>query len=77
MVRVETGSSSKSIHVRLDLTGVPSVWRGPLLTQGMACLRSAVEGLLPSITFLTTPSVTSRAMELGALVPNLKESRND
>jgi hypothetical protein len=75
MVRVERASSTETIHVRVDLTGVPPVWRGPLLTQGTACLRSAVESLLPSITFLTTAGVTCRAMELGSLAPNLKEKR--
>ena len=75
MVRVGTASSS-SIHVRMDLTGVPSVWRGPLLIHGTAFLRSAVEGLLPSITFLTTAGVC-RAMELGSLAPTIKEYRDD
>ncbi len=75
MVRVGRASSSKTIHARVDLTGVPPVWRGPLLTQGTACLRSAVESLLPSITFLTTAGVTCRALELGSLAPNLKEKR--
>ena len=71
MVRVEVAPDTRSIHARVDLTGSPLVWRGALLTHGIACLRSAVERLLPSITFLASESVTCRAVELGVELRSL------
>jgi hypothetical protein len=54
MVRVEVDPGTRSIHARVDLTGSPLVWRDTLATQAAACLCSAVERLLPPITFLST-----------------------
>jgi hypothetical protein len=71
MVRVDVAPDTRSIHARVDLTGSPPVWRGALLTHGIACLRSAVERLLPSITFLASESVTCRAVELGVELGSL------
>ncbi len=76
MVRVEVCGDTGAIHARVDLTGVPSMWRDGLLTQGIGCLRAAVEQLLPAITFLTTAGVTCRALEPGAPAPTKTNKTN-
>ena len=65
MVRVSRAPGNRTLHARIDLTGLPSPVREALIAEAAPRLRATVERLLPAVALLTDGVLTSRALELG------------